>query len=326
MKAAISSARSCGRSRRLAASVVGAMALAVAYAGPISVQAAGVKNCNGTSTSNVAITDLTAPYLTEPGGLYPDGTNTPPVDYEAAGVAAGRAIVPLDTLGRPSSTGRILFISVGMSETNLLFGYFQAQENTDTLRNRAVRMINGAYQMASPSYWMDPNSSYWLRVRQNIYGIGSTDLQVQAIWLQEADTFPTTDFETYAHNLAGELSAIIAVAASKYINLKQVYISDRTYAGYTVGAGNPEPYAYQTAFADKFAIEQSITNTSALPWIGWGPYLWTNGVLGRSDGMVWLCSDTQSDGNHPSLTGQAKISTLMHNLWTTSEFSPWFHV
>ncbi len=300
--------------------------VAIVFADAAPGLAAGVKNCNGTSTGNTAITDLTAPYLGEAGGLYPDGTNTPPADYEAAGVAAGQAIRPLDTAGNPSATGRILLVSVGMSETNLEFGYFQQQESTDPLRNRAVRMINGAYQMYSPSYWMDPNSAAWLRVRQNIYGIGSTDLQVQAIWLQEADPFQTTDFETYAHNLANELGTIISVAAAKYVNLKQVYISSRTYAGYSIGAGNPEPYSYQTSFANKFAIQPSINTPTALPWVGWGAYLWTDGLRGRADGMVWLCSDTQSDGNHPSLTGQAKVSGLMHTQWTTSEFSPWFHV
>jgi hypothetical protein len=310
----------------LAGLMMSATAVAVTFAGATTGLAAGVKNCNGTSVSTSAITDLTAPYLGEPGGLYPDGTNTPPADYEAAGVAAGKAIQPLDTLGRPSATGRILLISVGMSETNLEFGYFQQQEMTDPLRSRAVRMINGAYNMYSPSYWMDPNSAAWLRVEQNIHGIGSTDPQVQAIWLQEADPFVTTDFETTAHNLANELTTITAVAAAKYVNLKQVYISSRTYAGYTIGAGNPEPFAYWNGFANKFAIQVSISNPTALPWVGWGAYLWTNGLLGRADGMVWLCSDTQSDGNHPSLTGQAKVSGLMHAQWTTSEFSPWFHI
>ena len=43
------------------------------------------------------------------------------------------------------------------------------------------------------------------------------------------------------------------------------------------------------------------------PWLGWGPYLWTDGLLGRSDGLVWSCDDVEADGTHPSKTGVQKV-------------------
>ena len=46
------------------------------------------------------------------------------------------------------------------------------------------------------------------------------------------------------------------------------------------------------------------------PWMAWGPYYWSNGMLGRNDGFVWDCEDFSSDGTHPSSTfGQLKVAT-----------------
>jgi hypothetical protein len=65
------------------------------------------------------------------------------------------------------------------------------------------------------------------------------------------------------------------------------------------------------------------------PWFDWGPYLWTNGVLGRSDGFLWCggqpglaCArnydvregdladelDYWGDYTHPHANGQQKVA------------------
>ena len=87
---------------------------------------------------------------------------------------------------------------------------------------------------------------------------------------------------------------------------------------------NPEPYAYESGFAVKWLIQSRIrANRGA--WMGWGPYLWTNGTVGRSDGLVWLCSDTQSDGTHPSATGQQKVAELLLKFFKANQTANvWF--
>ena len=64
---------------------------------------------------------------------------------------------------------------------------------------------------------------------------------------------------------------------------------------------NPEPFAYESAFSMKWLIEAQVDqqkgkgihpiagnldyNTVA-PWLGWGAYLWANGLVPRGDGLV----------------------------------------
>lgn len=61
------------------------------------------------------------------------------------------------------------------------------------------------------------------------------------------------------------------------------------------------------------------------PVLLWGPYLWTDGTKGRSDGITWQQSDTAADGTHPSQTGQQKVARLLLDFFTTdASAKPWF--
>ncbi|HEY1679452.1 MAG TPA: hypothetical protein VGG04_17180, partial [Candidatus Sulfotelmatobacter sp.] len=62
------------------------------------------------------------------------------------------------------------------------------------------------------------------------------------------------------------------------------------------------------------------------PWMSWGPYYWSNGMLGRNDGLIWDCEDFSADGTHPSSTyGQLKVaSPLLAFLKTDDTTTPWY--
>jgi hypothetical protein len=280
--------------------------------------------CGNTSTGNIAITDLgSRKYQGEQGGLYPGGSNVPPSAYRAAGIQAARSIVPLDGLGSPSRNGKVGFLAIGMSNTFVEFDSFTNSMASDRQRSQTVAMVNGAIFGADAVAWVSPASPAWGVVDNRLRAAGLTDKQVEVVWLKQADANPKGSFETYAHGLQQQLAQITAMAAQRYPNLRQVFVSARTYGGYNLGGPNPEPYAYETGFADKFFVAQWVANPSKRPWVGWGPYFWTDGTVGRADGLKWYCSDTV-DGTHPSASGLAKVNSYMRSLFLTSIFTPWF--
>jgi hypothetical protein len=69
-------------------------------------------------TGKVALNDLGAgSYQGFEGGLYPNGANNPPPAHDAAGMAHAALVQPLDVNGNPSAGGKIVLMSIGMSNT-----------------------------------------------------------------------------------------------------------------------------------------------------------------------------------------------------------------
>src|SRR5262249_12957833 len=69
------------------------------------------------------------------GGLYPDGKNERPAGHEVAGLALARKVQPLDADGKPNADGKIVLLSVGMSNTTQVFREFQRIANKDEDKN-----------------------------------------------------------------------------------------------------------------------------------------------------------------------------------------------
>jgi PKD repeat protein len=113
------------------------------------------------------------------------------------------------------------------------------------------------------------------------------------------------------------------------------YLSSRTHAFTTRGL-NPEPYAYESGFADKWTIQDQINGAGNLNWdptkgpvvaplLSWGSYLWANGTTPRSDGFTWTQNDVAADLTHPSASGITKIGQMLLAFFKTDPTAtPWF--
>ncbi|HEX4743931.1 MAG TPA: hypothetical protein VFW12_04595 [Candidatus Limnocylindria bacterium] len=299
-----------------------AMAAVVLAATPLPAAAA---DCAKTTTALVPLTDLgTGTYKGAQGGLYPGGTNAPPQAYAAAGRRVAAEMVPRAASGQPDPGGAIVLLSIGMSNTTQEFSRFVTLAKTDTLRDPQVIVVDGAQGGQDARVWSDPKAAAWGVADQRLRAAGATAAQVQAIWLKQAMAGPRGDFASSGAELERALDAIVLNAVARYPNLAQIFLSPRTYAGYAITTLNPEPYAYETAFVVKRLVERSVREPSARPWIGWGPYLWTDGTKGRSDGFTWTCADVAADGVHPSPAGQAKVAQLLQAFFDGSEFTSWY--
>lgn len=287
------------------------------------------KNCSRTSTGLVPLIDMgTTRYQNQPGGLYPGG-NTLPAAHAAAGAAQARAVQPLDTTGAPNPAGKIVLVSIGMSNTTQEFSEFVRISDADPQRNPSVVVADLAQGGMDATKVAQPDHVFWTNALNRLTAMNLTAQQVQVAWLKEAVAGPTKPFPTSAQELRDLLAQIARNLKAKFPNIRICYVSSRIYAGYAGTTLNPEPFAYESGFSVKWLIENQIGGDPMLnfdpsrgsvvaPWLAWGPYLWADGTRPRSDGLIWECADLADDGTHPSAAGRAKVAVQLNDYFTTA--------
>jgi hypothetical protein len=284
---------------------------------------------------------VTEKYQDYEGGLYPDKKNERPKEHEAAGLELAKAVRPLNAEGKADPNGKIVLISVGMSNTTQEFSAFKRIADADAKKNPALVLVDGAQGGMTAARIKDPDdkasgTQFWMGVDQRLKTAGVTREQVQVAWIKEADAAPTQGFPRYAQTLRDELRQIVIAMKKRFPNLRMVYLSGRTFAGYATTALNPEPYAYESGFSVKWLIEEQIKGDKELnfdpkngavkaPWLSWGPYLWANGTTKNADGLAYERDDFAADGTHPSQAGQKKVAEHMLRFFKNDPTTkPWF--
>lgn len=331
-----------------------ALCAAIAFAISPCARAA---DCTRTSTGLVPIPDLgSSLYLGEyAGGLYPGG-NQVPADHRSAGLARAASVTPLDASGQPDPNGKVVMLSIGMSNTDMEWCFFngfrcaavsftgQALAHPD-VDHETLAIANGASGGQTARAWTDPDAPNYTRVLdEELTPAGLTPAQVQVAWVKLANGVPNRhlpDPAADAFELEGHIATVARSLRINYPNLALVFVSSRIYAGYASTNLNPEPYAYESGFSVKWLIEAQIRQhrglgvdpiagdldytTGVAPWIAWGPYLWADGTTPNGDGLTWSCSDLASDGTHPAGPGREKVGGLLLDFFLGSEFAAgWF--
>jgi hypothetical protein len=273
------------------------------------------------STDLIPLTELgTAMYHGESGGLYPGGKNQPPAVHRKAGLAQAREIVPRDAQGRPAPEGKIVLLSVGMSNTTMKFQAFQRLAAEDRGLNPHLVLVDGA--QGGQVAWITANAKmpFWEVVDQRLQAAGVTPNQVQAAWVLQANPGPRRPFPAESRELQQNLADTLRVMRDRFPYLRIVYLSSRTYGGYATTPLNPEPFAYEGGFSVKWLIADQIAGKAELnydsargpvraPWLAWGPYLWANGIKPNRDGLKYVREDyTEQDGTHPTPSGRRKVA------------------
>jgi hypothetical protein len=309
-----------------------------------------------TDTLRIPLTDLPS-YFGIRGGLYPNGLNQIPSDHDSAARAQRNRIRALDVNGDESPFGKYVLISIGMSNTTQEWcsttsgppcarWTFMGRAVADPVVNRhSLVIVNGAAEGQDALAWTSPASPNYDRIKTvRLAPLGLSENQVEAAWVKLADAKPTTALpadSADAYIFLSNLGQILRALKIRYPNLQIVFLSSRIYGGYATTDLSPEPYAYETGFSVKWAIESQINEmrglpanpragslnyaNKAAPLVVWGPYLWADGTTPRSDGLVWNRADFEEDGTHPSQSGENKIGVILLEFFKNSPYTRcWF--
>jgi hypothetical protein len=256
-------------------------------------------------------------------GLYPGGSNARPPAHAADGLVAAARIVPRDASGAPHPDGKIVLLSIGMSNT--MIEYREFERNVAPQQpgiNPSLEIISGAVAGQPVNKWLDPNAPVWQVVNDRLAHRRVTPEQVGAVWLKHAyiGVLPW-------QSLQADLETVIGNLRDKFPNLQIVYVSSRTRSYSLESRGtSPEPTAFETGYAVKGLTTKYINGEMpSRPYVTWGPYLWADGENPRSDGLTWLAADMERDCVHPSDSGARKVANLLLAHFTTdSTAAPWF--
>jgi hypothetical protein len=292
----------------LAALVAAAAALSVSS--PSRGEARAGADCSLSTTGLNPLTDMTKKqrYRRYRGGLYPNSRNKPTPAYQRIGVKASKRVKPIG--------GKIVLLSVGMSNASLEFAEFKKVADKDQQKNPRVTIVDGA-QNGWDARRLVQQASYWDTVDDRLADADVSPGQVQAVWLKEAIAGEDRAFPKDAKALQVDLRAIVRTIKIRYPRTQLIYLSSRTYGGYAVTGYNPEPAAYDSGYAVRGTIQDRMRGKLKGPWLGWGPYLWTDGLRVRSDGLVWTCEDVEDDGTQPSATGIQKVADMLLTFFKT---------
>jgi hypothetical protein len=283
---------------------------------------------------------------TELGGLYPGGWPVRPPEFEATVLNIAREqIQPLDAQGNPDpERGRIVLMSVGMSNTNIFFEgrpdlpytAFHKRAQMDPARNPQLLIVNGAQGTRAAMDWEPLDSTTYSTMKSLLAKAGGTPAQVQIVWVLHA-LRETGPFPTYAQELQGYLEATARNLKVHFPNLKLAYYSsrERAYLMYRKG----EPDCYEAGLSIRWMIDKQMQGDPSLNWdaekgevktplVLWGPYLWCDGLKPRSDGLIWTCCEPTSDvynNPHPESSGAQKCADQIYAFFKTDPTAtPWY--
>ncbi len=290
--------------------------------------------------------DMTAAdrYKGEDGGLYGGGSNAPPAALQAAAQQELAAIQPLDADGRPTATGRIVFISLSMSNATMEFSAFKPLADADPQKSPLLTIVDGAQGGMAMAQWAGTQDAKpqqarpWQEAERRLQAAGVTPRQVQVAWIKLANVRPQGELSEHGKKLERDTVKVLQLAKEHFPNLRLAYLGSRIYGGYASSNLNPEPYAYEGAFVVRWLILGQLARQPELNWdsalgtvkaplLLWGPYFWADGTTPRqADGLTWQRSDlSPGDGTHPSPAGRQKAANLLLTFFKTDPYArPWF--
>ncbi|MHB1082364.1 MAG: hypothetical protein ACYC67_23435 [Prosthecobacter sp.] len=279
------------------------------------------------------LTDMTAEesYEGENGGLYGKGSNVPPEALKKSTETALAQIKPLDAAGKPSASGKIALVSISMSNATQEFSFFKGIADKDARKSDKLTIVDCAQGGQTMAAWAQPDGRPWPEAMNRLKIAEVSPQQVQVAWVKLANAGPSGSKTEHLATLEADTIKVLHLLKERFPNLRIAYLGSRIYAGYATTGLNPEPYAYEGAFAVRHLIQQQMNGDESLalsksPLLLWGPYLWADGEKGRKfDDLKYTKDDFGPDGTHPSNSGREKVAKQLLEFFATNPLAKsWF--
>jgi hypothetical protein len=305
----------------------------------VLAQAPGKQPEAKASTGLKPLTEMgaTDKYKGEDGGLYGGGKNDPPEAHRAAAGKETAQVTPLDEQGKPAKHGKIALVSISMSNATQVFSLFKKIADADSERSPLLTIVDCAQGGQAMAEWVNPKGPAWTEADRRLAVAKVSPQQVQIAWIKLANKGPSGDLAEHGRRLQKDTLIVLRNARTRFPNLRIAYLGSRTYGGYATSKLNPEPFAYEGAFAVRWLIQDQIKGDAGLnydpkrgavksPVLLWGPYFWGDGTTPRkSDGLIWERQDFAKDGVHPSPSGRQKVADQLLRFFKTDALAKtWF--
>src|SRR5688572_14501526 len=133
------------------------------------------------TTGLVPLNEMSADdrYEGQDGGLYGGGQNDPPQEHAQAAAAATAKIQPLDEAGKPADDGRIVFISISMSNATQEFSTFKRLADADERKSPRVTIVDAAQGGQAMAEWAPVDARAWDVALARLADASVTRRQVQ---------------------------------------------------------------------------------------------------------------------------------------------------
>ena len=196
-----------------------------------------------------------------------------------------------------------------------------------------LAIVRGECCGGDAAFMQSPSGSDYDRLLERLSIEELSEQQVQVVWATLGNAHPISlpDTGARAYNMVRLMSDVMRAFRSRYPNLRLVFLTSEHYMGYS----EREPSHYENGFEKKWLIQAQIDQmasggtvvderagdlnyNTAVPWIGWGPYFWADGVNPRSDGLFWSRGNYWIDAVHLDPSGVRKAAGLLLTFFKTS--------
>ncbi|MEZ4700745.1 MAG: hypothetical protein R2834_10480 [Rhodothermales bacterium] len=224
-----------------------------------------------------------------------------------------------------ATNGKIVIVAISMSnglqEFDRFISLYEGHQDVST----QIELVNCAVAGSALENWLS-EQTLWSKCKDNIEKKYSLD-QVKVIWAKNADQFtadgitlPSPDADYY--DLTNNIGALAQKIGDEFPSVQAIFNTSRIYGGYVVEekqGARGEPISYEGGFATNAAIERwKNGELPGAPWMGWGPYLWANGLTPNGSGIFWDKTDFQGangENQHPSEQGATKVADALHDFF-----------